>query len=797
MKCSIAALLTFVGCSTVVLKLNVRCTSETFRTPEPAGTRIILSINRKHGKAQHAVSELHPISSSLISVYISEHPLDSRQPWTKCRSNLSIPPPLPPFFVSLPCLSMGHAAAVYADQLCTYGYGHALWCPEPTQSEDGCTRHVHLGDVGFLDEDGGFRSLFNITVGADHELNAAGVPEGFQPVEVHNNLKSVRHGFLQPRAFCSETVKAHSASGGASVDVTSVAGGDFSYTFKCTSHRGAFLVLDDHATKTSFSPNIPFKQYMLENHASWYAFATDPKRWGLQCEPEDIILVRGTMKTSSWTVGAFFGQVNRLHDFATGGQVASIAGAKFQMSSEYSQSHKWEQRSGPYRALAHLSTPQLISPADTMDIDSVDPRAQVNQPVKDQCIFLSYYKIKYRTFLPKKIVAHADPPSLEEDPDGNGGLVAASPDVDVELDSDHILPRVPLDDILDYILEHSDASVAIASHTDIESLFPDSNIPRDFAAALHMQQPRVVVDDLEAGHIVLACLDPPDSPAIWHHDSQEPMLWPSPTNHPSRASSQPDLQSLQWQPRGRSMSRKHRSLTASRSRSRCTTTSATGRRSRSSARHQTVFRFEPFDGAGEEASPASSRRRRSRSPPRHERVLGFEPIDGASEEASPTRITRRRSRSSVRHGTGLRLQPFDGASENASIPKPKDQHHDNDNKSIESDDQRLGSLSTSAAAVKTCATCQRMKINCSGSVPCDSCISTGPEARDTCVAVPPSRRHKRIRSAPVSSWVSKRPPQPPPQPPPSRLKAGYQVHPSTPQPEASSSWAWSSICLIQ
>ncbi|KAI0765564.1 hypothetical protein BC629DRAFT_1541120 [Irpex lacteus] len=387
---------------------------------------------------------------------------------------------------------MGIAATVYAEELSTYGYGHPLWCPEPIQRKNGTYRHIHLGDVGFVDEDGGFRSLFNITVDAHHELNSAGVPEGFVPVDVNDNLESVRDGFLQPQPLCSETVRAHAASADASVyvigmaqnrtltplrqirNVTTVAGGNLAYTFKCSSHRGAFLVIDDHATKTSFSPNIPFKRYMLEHHASWYAFATDPKKFGLQCEPEDIILVRGTMKTSSWRIGAFFGHTSRSHGLAAGAQVAPVGGANLQMSSEYNQSHKWEQRVDPHRALPRSSAFRLASaPDDAMDVDSVDSQGLIYQPlVKDQCLFLNYYKIKWRKFLPKKIIAQADPPSLDEEAfDGGGSPVMAGTDSEVELDCDNISPHVPLDDLLDYILEHSNARVAIASDTDIEFLF--------------------------------------------------------------------------------------------------------------------------------------------------------------------------------------------------------------------------------------------------------------------------------------------------------------------------------------
>ena len=102
---------------------------------------------------------------------------------------------------------MSRVATVYAEELFTYGYGHPLWCPEPSKGLDGYARDVQLGDVGYIDEDGGFRRLFNITVDAGHELNAGGVPECFTPVEFNESLVSVRNNFLHPLPLCSESVE--------------------------------------------------------------------------------------------------------------------------------------------------------------------------------------------------------------------------------------------------------------------------------------------------------------------------------------------------------------------------------------------------------------------------------------------------------------------------------------------------------------------------------------------------------------------------------------------------------------
>ena len=58
------------------------------------------------------------------------------------------------------------AYEIYASALYSLGYGYPLWVPE---SLDGC--EVQEGAVGWL-LDGGFRTLFNSMVPADHDLNS-------------------------------------------------------------------------------------------------------------------------------------------------------------------------------------------------------------------------------------------------------------------------------------------------------------------------------------------------------------------------------------------------------------------------------------------------------------------------------------------------------------------------------------------------------------------------------------------------------------------------------------------------
>ena len=102
---------------------------------------------------------------------------------------------------------MGTVADVYAELLSQYKYGHPLWYPEPSESYDGCVRHIKLGDVGFLDDIGGFRPLFNITMAANDPLNKDKVPANFIPIKYNPDLRVKKERAIDPGVLCSEGVK--------------------------------------------------------------------------------------------------------------------------------------------------------------------------------------------------------------------------------------------------------------------------------------------------------------------------------------------------------------------------------------------------------------------------------------------------------------------------------------------------------------------------------------------------------------------------------------------------------------
>ena len=104
---------------------------------------------------------------------------------------------------------MGEPAAVYAETLARYKYGHPLWWPEPTRKLLGKPWEVEIGDVGYVDGDGEFRSLFNVTCDPSHARNAGGTPTSFAPLAFDTNCVNVKERFCTRGPLHSTSVKSH------------------------------------------------------------------------------------------------------------------------------------------------------------------------------------------------------------------------------------------------------------------------------------------------------------------------------------------------------------------------------------------------------------------------------------------------------------------------------------------------------------------------------------------------------------------------------------------------------------
>lgn len=110
---------------------------------------------------------------------------------------------------------MGTAARVYAEQLAKFEFGHALYWPEPTKALNGQFHEPEIGDVGYIDEDGAFQVLFNVSHSADHQSHAGPppFPGNFVPLDYDRNLVETKERFCTIGPLYSSGVRSQRMQG--------------------------------------------------------------------------------------------------------------------------------------------------------------------------------------------------------------------------------------------------------------------------------------------------------------------------------------------------------------------------------------------------------------------------------------------------------------------------------------------------------------------------------------------------------------------------------------------------------
>ncbi|KAL4245168.1 hypothetical protein ABKN59_009889 [Abortiporus biennis] len=427
---------------------------------------------------------------------------------------------------------MGLAADIYADQLSYLRYGHPMWRPEPKAREG-----PMIGDFGHL-ADGQFRRLFCCARPKNHELNDTGRPKDFSQLTFDRKLVVAKERVIESGTLQGKNVTVKSISSAVDKKTRPLMSVDFS----CSSEQGAILVMPYYASSRAVRPNREFIEYFKRNKASWYDTAVN--NWSLDVQPEDLILIRGWIKTTEFSLAAI-AQKRYAYWFFPDREIDTfreMAGMKFQPNSaQIIQYRTGPHRRTPYPFIKYSEsdpdhgvdpnnpnpTPfepvtivaEAANPPTSPEVDEVMEQASVTDEdedddevvsdeggstgvdsfdfeayntvainaYRDQTIFLNYYKLRRRMFLPEKIVANGEsegrPPSPP--PDGKSG----SP-LKVRSDS-----WTPLDELLVYLLRHSNADVAIACDDDVFMLCEGHGWPDDFEEFYETLLPRIYVDD--------------------------------------------------------------------------------------------------------------------------------------------------------------------------------------------------------------------------------------------------------------------------------------------------------------
>ena len=155
------------------------------------------------------------------------------------------------------------------------------------------------------------------------------------------------------------------------------------------------------------------KLYMKKHIDNWYRYMIHDL--GIERALDDILFVKGWVKTTHWAVAAFIERAKsaRVKISGTFGPVAE-AGVGFVVETSYSTV---DHHTGPGGRFTQ-SQPGSSKKKKGKNREQADAVSKI-EPRPTQCIFLHYLKLRKRLLLPAKIEAAAEPrdPSSPHDDD--------------------------------------------------------------------------------------------------------------------------------------------------------------------------------------------------------------------------------------------------------------------------------------------------------------------------------------------------------------------------------------------
>ncbi|KAL1943401.1 hypothetical protein VTO73DRAFT_4476 [Trametes versicolor] len=397
---------------------------------------------------------------------------------------------------------------VYSEQLFPLRHGFPLWDAEPEDQKF----EVEIGTVGYI-KFGKFWNLFNAMKPKEDPYQKMGVPNQYTPFKTPANTLRGPWEKIKFPLVVSQTVRNRdigAALQAGSPDGSVSIGG--SLNFDCRENTGAFLLLERPVKALFLSAKRFIVQYMRDNLNHWIEFANTTN--GLSLLPEEIYFVHGTVKTSKWAAGAFHGN-SRSRKSTVQAQVMEVVNFGLSISITTEDNTRMDYSYGPTgHDLGGSSRPRTaIADSSISGVDAGDPDKC------NQCVFINYYKAKKRFMLgPTPMEAAAGPhrlPSPDRSDPMDGTLVnesqwcngpvprAGRGHEDFEPDTAPEPLCDPVNSLLDYILEHSEASIAVACDTDIYVLFRDCEYPSNLAVALKWMKPIIQVDEYGCGTVAV------------------------------------------------------------------------------------------------------------------------------------------------------------------------------------------------------------------------------------------------------------------------------------------------------
>ncbi|TBU45946.1 hypothetical protein BD309DRAFT_955063 [Dichomitus squalens] len=395
---------------------------------------------------------------------------------------------------------------IYAEQLFWAGYGYPLWVP------DGEGGEPFIGDVGWMRQ-GEFRPLFNSREDAEDPIHFdKGVPQNFTVLDRLKLGVTGKDHLIKHQFVCGQNLRQKVLKG---PKRRSPVG----YAFDQEGPSGAFLFLPGPPITESITAGGHIKWYMRENFPHWVEFANASDGWGLNLTDQDILFISGTTKTTHWKVAAWSEDVVKWKEGNKGISGTFNPSAPADISVVVN---------GQFVPPTHVK----IGPAGR------DPESQsLAARHSDQCVFINYFKMKRRSgSAPIEYMrAAAGPHDLPPGPGERGSDCVTATRGVIKSDDSNKKTYDPVVDLLDYILEHTDAEAAVASNLDFAPLLPMSPVPPDVPKFLRRTRPPIAVNEHRLGTIAWD-REPSASSAILRADTRHETDIPicRPGDHPLR-----------------------------------------------------------------------------------------------------------------------------------------------------------------------------------------------------------------------------------------------------------------------
>ncbi|KZP19478.1 hypothetical protein FIBSPDRAFT_561886 [Athelia psychrophila] len=387
---------------------------------------------------------------------------------------------------------------VYARRLLPKKHRYPMYYPEPLDNLplEYRRRGVGIGDVGIIKPDGSFEFAFNIFIPwaeSDREINCFGVPDGFVPMQLGRQpVASNQNKHAEGSVIMSNCEKSKDASGSIGVGdgfAPSAPAGTIGFDITSSSSETAVLTVPDGALGEDYYNKKAIRKFAITHALSWYEFIN--VELGREAPNGSLYVVTGCDRSTAWGIAT-------VEKYSSSGSLSlQFTAIKGQLSASYSCS--WS------------TTPGAVS-RHSIAAEDFALGPDVKQP-QNQCLFVRGYKVMVREGLmalqsPSELVAaesitdHSKSDSLLRQKDrsfpgtasgskswlsriagyqGGGKSNRESADgwsAEKELDP-HVGAYHPLDSINSYLLDQTQAQIAITHESDWWALSPDETTPNE------------------------------------------------------------------------------------------------------------------------------------------------------------------------------------------------------------------------------------------------------------------------------------------------------------------------------